>query len=86
MSDTDDPLQADLARLAGQEERLQLPALNTDVAWTIGMQLRAMALARMSARFELPRSTAKGAPVGALDEQTFGHRNVLAHRQCRQYP
>jgi hypothetical protein len=60
MSDTDDPLQADLARLAGQEERLQLPALNTDVARTIGMQPRAMALARMSARFEIPRSTAKG--------------------------
>jgi uncharacterized protein (UPF0303 family) len=49
MSHTADPLQADLARLAEQEERLQLPALDADVAWAIGTQLRAMALARGAA-------------------------------------
>jgi uncharacterized protein (UPF0303 family) len=45
MSD-DDALQADLARLAEQERRLQLPRIDADMAWTIGTQLRDMALAR----------------------------------------
>jgi uncharacterized protein (UPF0303 family) len=37
---------ADLARLAEQERRLQLPGLDADLAWSIGLQLRDAARAR----------------------------------------
>ena len=45
MNDTE-RLRADLERLAEQERRLQLPRLDAGMAWTIGTQLRELALAR----------------------------------------
>jgi uncharacterized protein (UPF0303 family) len=48
MNDTT-KLQADLAKLAQQERRLQLPALDADLAWALGAQLRDTALARAAA-------------------------------------
>jgi uncharacterized protein (UPF0303 family) len=48
-ADHDLQLQADLAKLAEQEQRLQLRQLDADLAWTIGTQLRGLALARGAA-------------------------------------
>ena len=39
-------LQTDIARLAEQEHRLQLPRLDADLVWALGTQLRDAALAR----------------------------------------
>jgi len=48
MTDTDS-LRSDIARLAEQETRLQLPRLDAGLAWTLGTRLRELALARQVA-------------------------------------
>ena len=63
-------IEADLARIALQEERLQFPQFTTADAWSLGQKLRAAAEARKARSLSTSRFAARQLFFTALEGST----------------